>query len=905
MDSTPHLDGFTSRAQPDLDPAGQEESVGLPTWAWSVLALLLGLGVTLWMHNLQQQRTQSQRLQSLEDVVQDAHAALTERLDASHLLVRSLQTLFLTSQEVTAEEFSHVYANLLPRKRLPGLQALVFSEADSGPSGGRHITTLVAPLEGNERVMGLDVADQPTNLAAVMRSRDTDEPTLSAPFRLIQMNAEDFPDGLTIRLPVYSAGPPPQTVVERRQRFKGSVAASFRAGTLIRGGLPADVRERMHMVVTDVTDGLSLPLYDSHPVEHPRMPSIYRFQRDLRFGERIWRMQLHPADHMETASGLVEWALWQGLIASVLLALLVGSIAGTRRRALQLGWAMSRRYRESEERFRALNNLLPALVLLARADNGHVTYANEAARLKLGSDLCSRVLSDLFEDIELREQLRDDAQFECSSAEARLRTATGEHFWASVSVTRVELGGEQMLLMVATDMSQQRELTELLSFQASHDALTELYNRREFERRLERSMAHVAAGGPPAALLYIDLDQFKLINDTSGHVAGDHLLTQLAMVMRDQLRGCDVLARLGGDEFGVLATNVHDLGGAELVAERLRERIDGYVLVWEQRSYSITASIGGVMLDHADLNLKDLLAQADTACYMAKESGRNRVHFYSSHDDETTRRHSEMEWANRLRWAVNERRLVLKYQEISRLGPAAAQDGTFIELLLRFRDEEGRLVAPGAFIPAAERYGLMPMIDRWVITTALANIDRLHPTGADLRLVTINLSGASIEDESLADLILQLLQEHAINPQRVCFEITETVAVRNLMQVTRFIERLRAVGCRVALDDFGAGMSSFGYLKSLPVDIIKIDGTFIRDLLTDPMSHSIVRAVTDIGHQKNMLVIAEWVTSDEMAQSLVEIGVDYAQGFGLHRPELVPFHRDEILTERLGNPPVP
>lgn len=890
-----HLDGFASGAQPDPPPHGQDESVGLPTWAWSLLALLLGLGVTWWLHNLQQQRMEAQRVQALEEVAQEAYAALAERLDASHLLVRSAQTLFLTSQEVTAEEFGHLYANMQPRRRLPGLQALVFAEADSGPMGGRHITTLVEPLQGNERVIGLDVADQPTNLAALMISRDTDEPTMSAPFRLIQMSEQDPADGLTVRLPVYGPGPPPRTIEQRRARFRGSIAASFRAGTLIRSGLPAEVRERMHVVVADVTDGLALPLYDSHSEPHPRMRSSYGFQRDLRFGERTWQMKLHPADHMEATLGLVEWVLWPGLVASVLLALLMGSIAGTRRRALQLGWAMSRRYRESEERFRALNNLLPALVLLARADSGYVTYANEAARLRLGYDLCSRGLPDVFEDVELREQLQQDEQFECSNMEARLRTATAEHFWASVSVTRVELAGEQMLLMVATDTSQQRELTELLSFQASHDALTELFNRREFERRLERAIAHVTAGGAPAALLYIDLDQFKLINDTSGHVAGDHLLTQLAMLMRDQLRGGDVLARLGGDEFGVLATNVHNRGGAELVAERLRERIDGYVLVWEQRSYSITASIGGVMLDHPGLNLKDLLAQADTACYMAKESGRNRVHFYSSQDDEMARRHSEMEWANRLRWAVNERRLVLKYQEISPLGPTT-QNGPFIELLLRFRDEEGRLVAPGAFIPAAERYGLMPMIDRWVIATALANFDRLHPAGAELRLATINLSGASIEDDSLADLILQLLQEHAIAPQRVCFEITETVAVRNLMQVTRFIERLRAVGCLVALDDFGAGMSSFGYLKSLPVDIIKIDGSFIRDLLSDPMSHSIVRAVTEIGHQRNMLVIAEWVTSDEMAQALVEIGVDYAQGFGLHSPELVPFHSDALVT---------
>jgi len=428
----------------------------------------------------------------------------------------------------------------------------------------------------------------------------------------------------------------------------------------------------------------------------------------------------------------------------------------------------------------------------------------------------------------------------------------------------------------------------LLGFQASHDALTELYNRREFERRVERVLHSVSMGGPPATLLYMDLDQFKLINDTSGHIAGDQLLIQLATMMREQLGGEDVLlARLGGDEFGVLTP--HDVVEAREVAERLRQHIDGYVFVWEQRTYTVSVSIGGVALDHPGLAFKDVLAQADTACYMAKESGRNRVHFYSASDDETARRHGEMEWANRLRWAVAEQRLLLMYQEVRPL--SGTSDGPYVELLLRFRDQQGRLVLPGAFLPAAERYGLMPMIDRWVIRTVLSNFDRLHPSGERLKLATINLSGASIEDESLIDLILELLHEHQVAPERVCFEITETVAVRNLSQVARFLGRLRDAGCKLALDDFGAGMSSFGYLKNLPVDIIKIDGSFIRDLLSDPMSYAIVRAVTDIGHQRGLVVIAEWVSGSEVMAALARIGVDYAQGFGLHQPEPIPLHR--------------
>ncbi|MGH8078108.1 MAG: bifunctional diguanylate cyclase/phosphodiesterase, partial [Lysobacter sp.] len=702
------------------------------------------------------------------------------------------------------------------------------------------------------------------------------------------------------RLPIFTPGTPPTTVAERRARMRGSLAVSFQISRLIESALPEDVRRTLHIEVSDVTTGSPTLLFDSKPMSHASQPRpTHVFDRRLQYGGRVWRMVIHPVEH---SSAGVQWSdsmLWPGLLASLLMALLVWSVATTRRRALDLGWHMSRQYRESEERFRALNDRLPALVLLADGRDGRITYANHAARQRLGDPVYQLDLPVLFADTEFRDHLLDPDSPGCSNTEVILYGMDGERFWANVSVSRVMLDGHSQLLMVASDISEQRQLTEMLSYQASHDALTELYNRREFERRIERALVAVAVGESAGALLYIDLDQFKLINDTSGHMAGDQLLIQLSMVMHEQLRAGDVLARLGGDEFGVLAGSVQDEAGARLVAERLRERIDGYVFAWEQQTHTISASIGGVMLNDPTATLKDLLAQADTACYLAKESGRNRVHFYSEQDDETARRRSEMEWANRLRWAIEEERLQLHYQEVWPLsGPGSPGgppgDGPRLELLLRFRDEAGLLVPPGAFLPAAERYGLMPMIDRWVIETALSNFDQLHPQGTALRLATINLSGASLEEPGLAELILASLERHRVAPERVCFEITETVAVRNLSQVARFMERLRAVGCLFALDDFGAGMSSFGYLKNLPVDIIKIDGSFIRDLLTDTMSHAIVRAVTDIGHERGAHVVAEWVNGDDTVQALIAIGVDYGQGYGLHMPEPVAFQRVEL-----------
>ncbi|WP_246109209.1 bifunctional diguanylate cyclase/phosphodiesterase [Vulcaniibacterium gelatinicum] len=857
---------------------------GAPAWAWSLLALLFGLALTAWAAGAQYREARREQARILVEAAEHGFRALEQQLHACEWLLRAVQTVFLASEKVTAGEFEHLVRNLQPRNRFPGLQAIAFAELERRADGVHYLIRLVAPAEPNAVLVGLDVRTQPENFAAVLRARDSDEPSLSAPFRLVQQRPDEPPDGVTLRLPVFTPGPPPRDVAERRRRERGSLAVSFRLQPLI-GSALADGDGELRIVVEDTQAGVRL--YDSNPHAEVRGATPL-WSRELAYGGRVWRMRAWPV--AARAATAMPWLLLlAGTLASGLLALLVWSVATTRLRALQLAEGMSRRYRSSEERFRALNELLPALVLMADGEGGQVVYANQAARNRLGEGVQGASLPDLFEDPVLRGHVGSVERAAFANTETVLRSVNGDRFWANVSISDIALDGRAMLLMVAADVSEQRQLSELLSYQATHDALTGLFNRREFERRVAQALAALQAGGQPAALLYLDLDQFKLINDTSGHVAGDQLLAQLANLFREQLRVGDVLARLGGDEFGVLAMHA-DEPVARRLAERLRECIDGYVFAWEQRTYPISASIGVVLLDHPG-SLQEMFARADTACYLAKEGGRNRVHMYSEQDDESRRRRDEMEWVNRLRWALQEGRLLLDYQELVPLHPAADSAGPHIELLLRMRDEQGQVVMPGAFIAAAERYGLAPALDRWVIDTALANFAALHRSGAPVRMCAINLSATTIEDETLVPHVLEQIRAHAVPPQALCFEITETAAVRNLAQVGRFIGQLREVGCRIALDDFGAGMSSFAYLKNLPVDMIKIDGSFIRDLMSDPMSQAIVGAITEIGHQRGLAVIAEWVTDDAQREALRGMGVDYAQGFGVHEPERVAFQR--------------
>ncbi|SMC25223.1 PAS domain S-box-containing protein/diguanylate cyclase (GGDEF) domain-containing protein [Andreprevotia lacus DSM 23236] len=427
------------------------------------------------------------------------------------------------------------------------------------------------------------------------------------------------------------------------------------------------------------------------------------------------------------------------------------------------------------------------------------------------------------------------------------------------------------------DMTRERQFVAHLSWQASHDELTGLVNRREFEQRLGRLLAERPQRVIHHALLFLDLDQFKLVNDTSGHASGDELLRQVCSTLQRHLRVDDTLARLGGDEFGVILQGCR-LEPATRIAETLREAIETLHFAWGGQPFNISVSIGLVALDDTPYTLEDSMRAADVACYMAKEKGRNRVQHYQPGDAEITVRYGEMEWVQRIHRALEEHRFCLYAQDIVAL---AEPDHRHVELLLRLINDDGSVVPPSAFIPAAERYNLMPLLDRWVVRTALASM-RQQP---ETLICSINLSGASIGDDAFLEFVCTQLQDSGVEASHVCFEITETTAIANLNRATLFIHALKARGCRFSLDDFGAGMSSFAYLKHLPVDYLKIDGAFVKGMVNDASDRAMVEAINHIGHVMGKRTIAEFVENEAILTTTREIGIDYAQGYALCRPQ--------------------
>ncbi len=441
-------------------------------------------------------------------------------------------------------------------------------------------------------------------------------------------------------------------------------------------------------------------------------------------------------------------------------------------------------------------------------------------------------------------------------------------------------------VMVIQDVSNTRKLARQLSYQASHDMLTGLYNRLKFEEFLDEALLNIKQGHRVHSLCFLDLDRFKQVNDTCGHVAGDELLRQLPDLFHRVLRSGDIVARLGGDEFGILLENC-ELSQATVIADKIRQEIQDFRFIWEEKVFTIGVSIGVVGIDENTKGMSKIMSQADMACYAAKDSGRNRVHVYDHSDDLASERHGEMHWTARITRAMEQNRFILYRQPV--VGISGDNDGHY-QVLVRMVDEKGSVVPPGAFIPSAERYNLMAGIDRWVINEVfrlLAEESTNDVSASTDTFITINLSGDSLIDDGLSDYIVSLKNKYGISLRNICFEINETVAMSNLVKATTLINALKKHDCRFSLGDFGSGLSSFSYLKTLPVDYIKIDGTFVKDVSTDPVNRAMVDSIQQMGRAMKIDTIAECVEDEQTLEILKDIGINYAQGYHLGRPQAI------------------
>lgn len=550
--------------------------------------------------------------------------------------------------------------------------------------------------------------------------------------------------------------------------------------------------------------------------------------------------------------------------------------------------------REKEFAEVTLQSIAEAVVTTNAA--GEVQYLNPVAERITGWGNCEAhglPLSDIIEIIQensgkslhnpVYECLKNN-RVETLATHAVLMRRDGETvaIEASAAPMRNDKGQVIGAVMVCQDVSQARKLAYQLTYQAGHDSLTGLYNRREFDNKLCDLLENAKTTGNHHVLLYLDLDQFKVVNDTCGHTAGDKLLLQLSILLGHKVRKNDILARLGGDEFGVLLVGC-DIEFGKRIAETFLQLISDFRFVWEDKIFQIGVSIGLVPVTAQSENAAEVMSAADAACYVAKDEGRNRIQVFLG-DERRGKKYGEMQWVPRIHKAMEDNRLHLYRQNIAAL---SADDGVAHgEILLRLEGEDGAIIPPMAFIPAAERYNIMPLIDRWVVKNTLEWL-KAHPVAANglPQSFFINISAQSLGDEQFLGYILDQFEHTGVPHRRICLEVTETAAIANIGLAIGFITMLREKGCAFALDDFGSGMSSYSYLKNLGVDFLKIDGSFVKDMAHDPVDMAMVESINRIGQVMGIRTIAEFVEDDVALEKLRGMGVNYAQGYHIHKPE--------------------
>lgn len=529
---------------------------------------------------------------------------------------------------------------------------------------------------------------------------------------------------------------------------------------------------------------------------------------------------------------------------------------------------------------------------------GRVKYMNSAAEYMLGVNL-GEVYNQLLDDVasiinpadqnvmdNLATMAVRQADIIDLGRQVMLQRRDGEKRIISGSVAPLRNSAERITGAVLTfqDMTLSQNMEDLLNWQQSHDALTDLLNRKEFETHIYAAVNKAALDNKPRFLLYLDIDNFKVINDTCGHVAGDKLLVDIGNKLMNHMHKDDILGRVGADEFGIL---VHEMDetDAMVYSGKIMNLFEDYHFKWHEHEYVITASIGMVPILPDCEGISCVLSAANMACTSAKESHGNSLNYFHQADNDLIQKMHELSWANKLSRSIQKGQFHLYCQKICLLD-SNLTDYPHYELLVRMKSDDGELLSPNEFIPAAEKYRLMPRIDRWIINRAIKQLSTWHQESGKARhiMCSINLSGASLTDDKLIDAITATFERYPFPPEQICFEVTETATIEHLGKALRLIETIKALGCKFSLDDFGSGLSSFSYLRQLPVDFLKIDGMFVKDIDQDDVNRAMVKTINDIGHIMNIKTIAEYVESQDILDIITEIGVDYGQGFAIEKP---------------------
>ena len=546
------------------------------------------------------------------------------------------------------------------------------------------------------------------------------------------------------------------------------------------------------------------------------------------------------------------------------------------------------RIRASEGTFRAAFHQA-AVGMLKMSSDGRILEANEAICIVLGyssAQIRQKRIADLLHPDDRSAIVAEGFALDWSvleiPCEHRFVCEDGATRWVRWTASRIEgdPGDRERVFAIIEDISDSRRLADEMKYQASHDALTGLVNRREIEQRLRRGIDSAHRCQREHAFLFVDLDQFKLINDTCGHVAGDQLLRQIAGVLMLHMRGNDWMGRLGGDEFAVLLENT-GIEEALRIAERLRRALSASTFPWEGRRFNVTCSIGIARVSAGPMEVGDVLRAADRACYQAKEDGRNCIRVYHESDQAMGRRRDDLAWVAEIRQAIVDGRIVLYAQRIEVL---SGREELRYEVLVRLIDASGAVCTPESFLPAAERFGEAISLDRLVISMALRQLED-HPEHLRmLDLCHLNVSAQSIASPDFRHHVVSLLDSSRVPAAKLCFELTETAAIGNIIRAREFIDEMRARGCRIALDDFGSGMSSFAYLKNLAVDVLKIDGIFVRDLANNEVDPVLVKSMCEVARSLGKTTVAESVEDRALLKRLRELGVEQAQGYAIHEP---------------------